>query len=300
MPAGTTAFRGSALRACTGKPSLRLGHSNAALTPGNELTGEDVLLVDADSAFRSLPSALKITIGAGGHALRPMMWMFIAILVTFLVTRTVTRLIRSGSGAGAGLGDLQIAGVHVHHQVFGILIIIGTGIVLVSATPDGTALDVAAAIFGIGVSLSLDEFALWLHLQDVYWTEEGRKSVDAIFCVLAVTGGLIGGTDFLSGRVGTATWWSSASLLVVNLILSVICMLKGKVTTGVVGIVIGIIAFVGAVRLAKPGSWWARHRYARRPKRAARAADRFGPRYQRRWNRLRDLAGGAPSRERPL
>jgi hypothetical protein len=264
------------------------------------LSGEDVLLVDSEPALRSLPSGLKVTIGAGGHVLRPMMWMFVAILVTFLVTRTVTRLIRSGSGANAGLGDFQIGGVHVHHQVFGILILIGTGIVLVSAAPHGTALDIAAAIFGIGVSLSLDEFALWLHLQDVYWSEEGRKSIDAIFCVLAVTGLLIGGTDFLSGQVGTATWWSSAFVLAVNLILSVICLLKGKVATGVVGTLIGFIAFVGAVRLAKPGSWWARHRYAQRPKRAARAADRYGPRYQRRWNRLRDLVGGAPSRERPL
>ena len=229
-----------------------------------------------------------------------MMWMFIAILVTFLVTRTVTRLIRSGSGAGAGLGNVQIAGVHVHHQVFGILIIIGTGIVLVSATPHGTALDVAAAIFGVGVSLSLDEFALWLHLQDVYWTEKGRKSVDAIFCVLVVTGALIGGIDFLPGQVGTATWWSSVCVLAVNLMLSVVCLLKGKITTGVVGIVISVIAFVGAVRLAKPGSWWATHRYANRPQRAARAADRYGLRYQQRWNRLRDLVAGAPSRERPL
>ena len=229
-----------------------------------------------------------------------MMWMFIAILVTFLITRTVTRLIRSGSGAGAGLGNFRIAGVHVHHQVFGILIIIGTGIALVSATPRGTALDVAAAIFGVGVSLTLDEFALWLHLQDVYWTEEGRKSVDAVFCVLAVTGALIGGTDLLPGRVGTATWWSSIFVLAVGLMLSVICLLKGKVTTGLIGILISVIALVGAVRLAKPGSWWPAHRYASRPKRAARAAHRYGLRYQQRWNRLRDLVGGAPSPERPL
>ena len=229
-----------------------------------------------------------------------MMWMFIAILVTFLITRTVTRLIRSGSGSGAGLGNFRIAGVHVHHQVFGILIIIGTGIALVSATPHGTALDVAAAIFGVGVSLTLDEFALWLHLEDVYWAKEGRKSVDAIFCVLAVTGTLIGGTDFLPGRVGTAVWWSSVLVLAAGFILSVICLLKGKVATGFIGIVINVIALVGAVRLAKPESWWATHRYNSRPKRAARAAHRYGPRYQQRWNRLRDLVGGAPSRERPL
>jgi len=60
-------------------------------------------------------------------------------------------------GAGAGLGNVRIAGNHVHHQVFGILIIIGTGIVLVSQTPRGAALDAAAAVFGAGVGLTVDE-----------------------------------------------------------------------------------------------------------------------------------------------
>ena len=64
-----------------------------------------------DSALRSLPPGLKITIGTSGPSLRPMMWMFIAILATFLITRTVTRLIRWGSGGGAGLGNVQLAGV---------------------------------------------------------------------------------------------------------------------------------------------------------------------------------------------
>ena len=55
-----------------------------------------------------VPSGVKITVGQGGHTLQPMMWMFLAILVTFLVTRIVTRLIRSGSGAGAGLGNVKV------------------------------------------------------------------------------------------------------------------------------------------------------------------------------------------------
>src|ERR1700761_4177831 len=71
---------------------------------------------------------VDIPVGRSDFSLTPMMWMFLAILVTFLVTRIVTRLIRSGSGAGAGLGNVKVAGNHVHHQVFGILIIIGTGI----------------------------------------------------------------------------------------------------------------------------------------------------------------------------
>ncbi len=181
-----------------------------------------------------------------------MTWMFLGILVTFLVTRMVTRLIRSGSGGQAGLGNVSIAGNHIHHQVFGILIIIGTGIVLVSQTPRGSALDAAAAVFGVGVGLTVDEFALWLHLKDVYWSTQGRQLVDAIFCVLVTTGALIGGASFVTGAVGTAEWWSSMATIGLNLVLCVICLLKGKVVTGVIGIVIGVVALVGAIRLAKP------------------------------------------------
>jgi hypothetical protein len=223
-----------------------------------------------------IPSRLKIPVSPGELSLRPMMWMFLAILVTFLLTRIMTRLIRSGSGAGAGLGNVRIAGNHVHHQVFGILIIIGTGIVLISQMPRGAALAAAAAIFGVGVGLTVDEFALWLHLEDVYWTDAGRKSVDAIFCVLVITGALIGGADFVTGRVGTAGWWSSVAVIVIS-----------------------VVALVGAIRLAKPGSWWAAHRYASRPRLARRAASRYDHRREERWNRLRDLVAGAPSQGRP-
>jgi hypothetical protein len=193
---------------------------------------------------------------------------------------------------------VSIGGSHIHHQVFGILIIIGTGIYLVSEIPRGAALDVAAAVFGIGIGLTVDEFALWLHLEDVYWAEQGRKSVDAIFCVLVVTGAVIGGVDFVTGRTGTTAWWSSVGVLGVNLLLCVICLLKGKVMTGVIGIFISVVALVGAIRLAKPGSWWATHRYATRPQLARRAASRYDQRYEERWNRLRDLIAGAPSQIR--
>jgi hypothetical protein len=255
--------------------------------------------VHAASTVSLLASGVTVTIGSGGSSLRPMMWMFLAILITFLTARTVTRLIRSGSGARAGLGNVRIAGNHIHHQVFGILIIIGTGIILVSEMPKGAALDATAAVFGVGVGLTVDEFALWLHLNDVYWTSEGRKSVDAIFCVLVITGALIGGASFVTGRVGTAAWWSSISVVAVNLLLCVICLLKGKIVTGVIGVFIGVVALVGAIRLARPGSWWAVHRYASRPRRAGRAERRYDQRREERWNRLRDLVAGAPSEERP-
>jgi hypothetical protein len=205
-----------------------------------------------------------------------MMWMFLAILVTFLITRTVTRLIRSGSGGKAGLGNVSLGGNHIHHQVFGILIIIGTGIVLVSQTPSGAALDAAAAVFGVGVGLTVDEFALW---------------------VLVITGALIGGSSLVSGGVGSSDWWASIVGIAITLLLGLICLLKGKVITGVIGIVIGPVALVGAIRLAKPGSWWAQRRYAARPGRAARAESRYDQRRLERWNWLRDFVAGAPTPE---
>jgi hypothetical protein len=237
---------------------------------------------------------IDFTIGGGGNAvLRPMMWMFLAVLVTFLLTRVVTRMIRAGTGSG--LGNVSVGGIHVHHQVFGILIMIGTGIALLAATPEGAALSVAGAVFGIGVGLTLDEFALWLHLRDVYWSSEGRQSVDAVFCVLVVTGALIGGADFITGRVGTTTWWASVGFLSLTLALSVICLLKGKVVTGVTGIVLWPIAVAGAIRLAKPDSWWSRRHYTSRSRRDLRAHARFNPRHEARWNRLRDFVAGAPN-----
>jgi len=236
---------------------------------------------------------IDFTVGGGDALLRPMMWMFLALLVTFVITRMVTRLIRSGTGSG--LGNVRVGGIHVHHQVFGILIMIGTGIALLAATPEGAALSVAGAVFGIGVGLTLDEFALWLHLRDVYWSNEGRQSVDAVFCVLVVSGVLIGGADFITGRTGTSTWWASVGFLGLTLALSVICLLKGKVVTGVTGIVLWPIVVVGAIRLAKPDSWWSRHNYTSRPRRDKRAHARFNARHEARWNRLRDFVAGAPN-----
>src|SRR5262249_25269621 len=73
---------------------------------------ENAVRVEAASTVFLVASRAKIPVGLGGSSLRPMIWMFLAILVTFLLTRTVTRLIRSGSGARAGLGNVRIGGHH--------------------------------------------------------------------------------------------------------------------------------------------------------------------------------------------
>ena len=112
-----------------------------------------------------------------------------------------------------------------------------------------------------------------------------------------ITGALIGGASLVKGGIGSAEWWSSVAGIAINLVLCLICLLKGKIITGVTGIVIGVVALVGAIRLAKPGSWWAVRRYPPRPRRADRAARRYDQRRLERWNWLRDLVAGAPSPE---
>lgn len=72
--------------------------------------------------------------------------------------------------------------------------------------------------------------------------------------------------------------------------MAVLCFLKGKLATGLIGIVVPVVALVGAVRLAKPGSTWALRRYGERKR--ERARNRFGATYDKRWNRVRDMLGG--------
>ncbi len=228
-------------------------------------------------------------------------WALIGFLVTFAITRGITRRIRAknndappaAESAGGGLSDIYIAGVHVHHQVWGILLVLLSGLLEFRFNPDSPWTEVLAALFGIGAALALDEFALWFHLDDVYWGAEGRKSIDAI-----LIGGALGAALLLQGSpVGApksddVATWLYLSGLTVHLVSAVVCFIKGKIATGMIGIVVPIVATVGAIRLAKPASIWAGRRYT--GDKLARSQRRFDVDYERRHNRLRDRLGGSP------
>jgi hypothetical protein len=232
----------------------------------------------------------------------PAVWMLAGFLVTFAVTRGITRRIHAkaaresgqpGSGHG-GLGDVYIGGVHVHHQVWGIVLVLVTGLLQFRYRPGSPWAEVLAALFGAGAALTLDEFALWFHLDDVYWSKAGRQSIDAILIGAALGAVLLLEASPVGAERGSSqlAGWLYLVDVVVNLAVAGLCIFKGKLATGLIGIVVPIVAIVGAIRLAKPSSVWARRRYT--GAKLDRAQRRFGPAYQSRHDRLRDLLGGRP------
>lgn len=117
----------------------------------------------------------------------PLLLALASFVLTFLVTRLITRLIRAGKGP---FGNVRAGGVHIHHVVPGIVLTVIGGFAAVAGGRHGFGSCAAAVVFGIGAGLVLDEFALILHLDDVYWSEEGRKSVEVVV-VTAALGGLL-------------------------------------------------------------------------------------------------------------
>jgi hypothetical protein len=182
-------------------------------------------------------------------------------------------------------------GLHVHHLVFGIVLLLATGFAL-ALQPPSPWLEILAAGFGIGAGLTLDEYALWLHLDDVYWAEEGRRSVDAVV-IAAVLGGLL-----LMGFLPFSTDDGALPIIITMLVvlsIAAVAILKGKIVMGVAGVLFPLVGVIGAIRLAKPGSFWAERRYKPGSRKLARAERRY-ERHTRRYQRFQDRVAGAPER----
>jgi hypothetical protein len=103
---------------------------------------------------------------------------FVALLGTFGFIRTSTHMIRAQVSWWPG--NVSVGGTHVHHLVWGILAMMIFGYAGIVWQPDSPWREIVAVFFAIGMGLTLDEFALWLELKDVYWQKDGRKSVDAM------------------------------------------------------------------------------------------------------------------------
>jgi hypothetical protein len=125
----------------------------------------------------------------------------LAFFFTFALTRAITHAIRAGRGP---FHDVETAGGgHVHHLVWGILLLLGVGYLWLIQVGTGGGAErswvsaLTALLFGAGAALTLDEFALWLTFRDVYWEREGRLSIDAILLFGSLLSiGLWGGPFF--------------------------------------------------------------------------------------------------------
>ncbi|GAB2586799.1 hypothetical protein GCM10027168_19530 [Streptomyces capparidis] len=230
----------------------------------------------------------------------PLLLCLASFLVTFLSARTVTRLIRAGRGP---FRDVSTGSMHVHHVVPGIVLSTVGGFAAVATGGQGAGRAAAGVVFGVGIGLVLDEFALVLHLHDVYWSEQGRTSVEAVLLTAAVVGMvLLGALPFGVDGVEEPEQdgRTSAALGVAgNFLLVVVALAKGKLGLGVFGAIFPPVALVAAVRLARPRSPWARRFYrehSARRRRAERRARRHDARWQRLRTRLENLVAGAPDR----
>jgi hypothetical protein len=223
----------------------------------------------------------------------------VGFILSFAFIRMSTRLMRSPRVPWWPGSIVSDSGVHLHHLVFGIVTMMIAGAAGFLALGNSPWTEICAFAFGIGAGLTIDEFALWVYLDDVYWAEEGRSSIDAT--VIAAAGMmlvLLGFTPFTieSGSAG-AVVGSIASAAFLFLLVAT-CFAKGRILHGVVGFFVFPIALYGAWRLGKPDSAWARRRYGERhPRRQARSQARFPPdrRTERFKNAFRDIVGGKPS-----
>jgi hypothetical protein len=245
----------------------------------------------------------------------PLLFLFVALLITFALTRLYTRLARS-----RGWGSGSAGGVHVHHVVIGVILMATAGLL---AFTQFSYLEVvytlSAILFGVGLALTLDEFAMIFHMRDVYWAEEGRTSIDALLMGAAGAGVLlvmaspfthegeakpsshIGGDLIFEGGARAPVW----VLLMTGFFISAIVLLKKKPFLAIVGFAVLPVGLVAAGRLAKPGSPWSRWFYdpergsgqlrERRRRKQERSLHRFTYGRSGRFERwFSDLIGGAP------
>lgn len=128
-----------------------------------------------------------------------------SFFLTFGATRAITHAIRAGVGP---FRNITPGGRHIHHMTFGIagLLTVGYLWMLEIGVADSSRVSsrATATAYGASAALTLDEFALWLNLEDDYWTRRGRESVDAVVLFGTLLGISVIGRGFLRDLVKVA------------------------------------------------------------------------------------------------
>jgi hypothetical protein len=192
----------------------------------------------------------------------------IAFVLSFGFIRTSAHMIRAQVSWWPGNVQTK-GGTHVHHLVWGILLVLSMGYVGIAVAPHSPWREFVAIAFGIGMGLTLDEFALWLNLQDVYWSAKGRQSIDAVIVTVVLLTIALLGLQFWIGVYEAVltllgyeepSGWVLVPFQIAGVALAVVCYLKGRLFAGLVGLFVPLVALIGALRPAREGSRWQRRR----------------------------------------
>jgi hypothetical protein len=179
----------------------------------------------------------------------------IAFVCAFGFIRGSAHMIRAQVSWWPGNVETK-GGTHIHHLVWGILLLLVMGYVGLAVDPSSPWLELVAIAFGIGMGLTLDEFALWLNLQDVYWQEKGRQSIDAVVVTTALLVIALLGLQFwidvydavlvLIG-VDRGNAWIAIPVQAIGVALAVVCFRRGRKVAGLFGLFVPLVALIGAV-----------------------------------------------------
>jgi hypothetical protein len=216
-----------------------------------------------------------------------------AFLCSFLFIRTSARLMRSPKVTWWPGSVTTGSGLHLHHLVWGIVLMMLAGFVGFVTPPSSPWTEILAGLFGVGVGLTLDEFALWIHLRDVYWADEGRASLDAVVVAALIGGLLVLGVAPFDAPNNASSVETLLLTVATDVLLAVLAIIKGRRLLGLVGLFIPIVSLTASLRLASPESPWARTLYSSEGSKLARSRSRFA-RIRARRRRIGDLVAGAP------
>jgi hypothetical protein len=179
----------------------------------------------------------------------------VAFVCSFGFIRGSAHMIRAQVSWWPGNVETK-GGTHIHHLVWGILLLLVTGYLGIAVDLGDPWLELVAVAFGIGMGLTLDEFALWLNLEDVYWQAKGRESIDAVVVTTALLGIALLGLQFwidvydavlvlLGLDRGNA--WIAIPVQVVGAALAVVCFRRGRKLSGLFGLFVPLVALIGAL-----------------------------------------------------
>jgi hypothetical protein len=214
--------------------------------------------------FDDVSRAYQVHIEAAGKEIHFLI--LVAFTISFGFIRTSAHLIRAQVSWWPGNVETK-GGTHIHHLVWGILLLMIMGYLGLAVDLGSPWLELTAIAFGVGIGLTLDEFALWLNLEDVYWSEKGRQSIDAVIVAASLLGISLLGLQFwidayeafllLLGVGGERfTGGESAAYLVpwqaLGVVLATVCLLRRRWLTGIVGLFIPLVAVIGVASLASP------------------------------------------------